>query len=89
MEERVCPPQDLRLESGRTWLGVGSGFDSYRRQLTEVLGKSLNSIVPDRYPRARAVARLAAHSLATEPAMSPEQVTPVYLRNQVAKKPKR
>jgi tRNA threonylcarbamoyladenosine biosynthesis protein TsaB len=89
IEEQICPPQELRLGIDGSCLGVGTGFDSYRRQLTEVLGTSLKRIVPDRYPRARAVARLGAHSLATEPALPPEQVTPVYLRNQVARKPKK
>ena len=85
--EQVCPPQAFQLELNGPCLGVGTGFDRYREQLTGTLGPGLQDSVPDRYPRARAVARLAAHSLATEPALPPEQVTPVYLRNQVAKKP--
>lgn len=87
MEEQVCPPQQLRLKIDTNCWGVGSGFESYGQQLSEALGNSLQNIVSDRYPRARAVARLAAHSLVSEPAVSPDQVTPVYLRNQVAKKP--
>ena len=86
MEEQVCGPQQLRLDIGDC-LGVGSGFASYRTQLTEALGAKLKNIESDRYPRARAVARLAVHSLATTAALSPEQVAPIYLRNQVAKKP--
>ena len=89
IEEQVCPAQALRLQISNSCLGVGTGFESYRQQLTEVLGAQLTKIVPDRYPRARAVARLAAHSLTLEPALSPELVTPAYLRNQVAKKPQR
>jgi tRNA threonylcarbamoyladenosine biosynthesis protein TsaB len=89
IEERVCPPDELVVESGRSWLGVGSGFASYGEQLRKQFGEKLHQIVCDRFPRARAVARLAAASLANDPALPPEQAIPVYLRNQVAKKPKR
>ena len=89
IEEQVCPPAGLSVVDGHHWLGVGSGFDSYREQLAEAFGESLQQVVADRYPRARAVARLAAVSLAVKPALPPEQAIPVYLRNQVAKKPKK
>jgi len=87
--ERVCPPRMVSLNLGRDCLAVGSGFASYREALTLGLGPGKHLIVPDRYPRARAVAHLAIEHLATQPPLPAEQFTPVYLRDRVAQKPSR
>lgn len=83
-EECVCAPDAVPLPAGVEWLGAGSGWQSYGDILSARCG------VPgaDWLPHAGDMARLAAGLYQTGKAIPPEQATPVYLRDNVADKPK-
>jgi tRNA threonylcarbamoyladenosine biosynthesis protein TsaB len=74
----VPPPEAV----WRPCVGAGSGFLAYPELATH-FGEQLLALKPQLLPRAREIARLAAHDgLAC--AVPPEQAVPVYLRDNVA-----
>lgn len=87
-EERVCVPEQVpAAPEGPALVGAGSGWQAYG----EALGAALPKAVPvagERYPDARDIAQLAAADFAAGLAVPAEQAQPVYLRDQVADKPK-
>ncbi|WP_110678958.1 tRNA (adenosine(37)-N6)-threonylcarbamoyltransferase complex dimerization subunit type 1 TsaB [Salinicola sp. RZ23] len=87
LDERVIAPERLRLpaESGdREWLGIGSGWQLLARMPVEIQAV-LPQTLPDELPAAEEIARLAAAAWALgERGAPPHEVTPVYLRNEVA-----
>ena len=87
-QECVAAPEALPLPPAGCWLGVGSGWDRYAEALTKRLGTRLESWLPERYPHAREVAALAAIDFRRGQAVAPEQALPVYVRDQVARKPR-
>ncbi|MEY4684287.1 MAG: hypothetical protein RLZ25_746 [Pseudomonadota bacterium] len=86
-EERVLPPDVVTLKALPGDVGSGSGWMTYRKILTEKLGNPHISILEDRFPRAGILARLAATDFRRGVFCRSEDVEPVYLRNEVAKKP--
>ncbi len=86
-EESVAAPQAVPLPPAGCWRGVGSGWDRYADVLTKRLGARLESWLPERYPHARDVATLAAIDFQRGQAVTPEQALPVYVRDQVVRKP--
>jgi tRNA threonylcarbamoyladenosine biosynthesis protein TsaB len=82
-EERVAPPAQVPLPASGRWRGVGSAWAAYGEQLAPRLGERLAGYDGDRYPRAADVAVLAAAAHARGGAVPVEQVTPVYLRDNV------
>ncbi|MBC8520108.1 MAG: tRNA (adenosine(37)-N6)-threonylcarbamoyltransferase complex dimerization subunit type 1 TsaB [Gammaproteobacteria bacterium] len=81
-EESVLPPNKIKKLQG-PWVGVGSGFESYREELKEHLGENLVQMDGDALPHAKEIARLALHEFECGRVLSPEEAQPVYLRNQV------
>lgn len=81
-DEVVVPPSNIAELEGQ-WVGVGSGFDSYREELEDQLGENLIRIDGDALPHAKDIARLALYELEQGRAVDPEEAQPVYLRNQV------
>jgi tRNA threonylcarbamoyladenosine biosynthesis protein TsaB len=86
-EERVMAPAEVPLPAGGGWYGVGSAWGSHADELAERLGSSLAGSDAGFLPRASAVARLAAIAFKRGEALPAEQAMPVYLRDQVAKRP--
>jgi len=86
-EERVCSPQAVEVPSHGQWVGAGTAWQTY----AEVLGKHLRGRITtwlgERYPRARDIAILAAQDFKWGLAMEAEQALPVYLRDNVVKRP--
>ncbi len=83
-EERVCAPQSAIPDDSLSWSAVGNGFERF---------ETLSMLpVKDRWPavvaRAGHIVPLALSDWALGLAVSAEQAQPVYLRNQVADKPK-
>jgi len=78
--KNVPPPE----AAWRPCVGAGSGFLAYP-ELTTHFGGKLAAFSPQLLPRAREIARLAAHD-GPERAVPPEQAIPVYLRDDVAVK---
>lgn len=65
------------------WIGVGSGFDKYA-EVIDVYGGSLDRILPERYPQADAMLRLAAARFAAGGGLDAGAADLFYLRNKVA-----
>jgi tRNA threonylcarbamoyladenosine biosynthesis protein TsaB len=87
--EQVCPPAILAVDDTRNTpgasIGAGNGFDNYP-EMGRVREK-LTLFVPDCWPRAGAVCRLAASWLEENSPLPAAQAQPVYIRDKVADKP--
>lgn len=87
VEERVMPPDQVSAKARPTDVGIGSGWMTYRAILTARLEQPEIKILDDRFPSANSIVRLAATDFRAGIFCRPEDVEPVYLRNDVAKKP--
>lgn len=90
-EERVCAPEAVDFpEDAVTGAIAGSGWRSYGEVLRQRLqGRVGSEETTALYPRAGAVARLAAEGFKQGWQVTAEMAVPVYLRDNVAKKPSR
>jgi len=86
ISEQVCPPKQVPLPENGRWLGVGSGWDTYQEQLSELTVKQLTKSDGLTFPQAKYIAMLAAQSVEKGEAFPAEKALPVYLRDNVAKK---
>ncbi len=86
--ESVSAPERVELPPGNGWQGVGSGWLSYGELLRQRLGGAVEAVHARQLCHARDIAELAVKGLAVGEAVSAEQALPVYLRNQVANKPR-
>jgi tRNA threonylcarbamoyladenosine biosynthesis protein TsaB len=82
--EQVCSPERVPIPSEHGWWGVGSAFDAYGLALALRLGDRLGQVLPQRYPRARYVAKLGVAALQRGDLVRAEAAQPVYLRDRVA-----
>ncbi|MEW6037654.1 MAG: tRNA (adenosine(37)-N6)-threonylcarbamoyltransferase complex dimerization subunit type 1 TsaB [Pseudomonadota bacterium] len=88
-EERVLPPGQADFSPAEGMgVGTGSGWATYQVCLSGLAGERLASVLRGRFPRAAAVARLGARIHALGGSVPAEQALPVYLRDEVARKPK-
>jgi len=79
-------PDEAPLVPGGSWTGCGSGFRAYRDALARRYAQQLSAIMPDVYPHARHVARLAVPEFEGGRAVAAEEAVPVYIRDKVALK---
>lgn len=88
-EEQVISPDSVCFpDSGDAgWLAAGSGWASYADRLQAGNDTRPGQIIEDCYPTAEAVARIAAKELQLGNTCRAERAVPVYLRNNVARKP--
>ncbi len=86
-EEQVCPPGKVRPEGTAGVCAAGSGFEVYPE--LEKLAGELGLYRRDCWPRAGAIGRLAVRWLENNKPLPAAQAQPVYIRNQVAIKPRR
>jgi tRNA threonylcarbamoyladenosine biosynthesis protein TsaB len=84
-EELVCPPGKVCTEDAAGVCAAGNGLEIYPE--LEKLAGELGHCMPDCWPRAGAVSRLASRWLENNKPLRAEQAQPVYIRNQVAIKP--
>jgi len=87
-DEHVCFPDAVPLPDGKDWFGAGSGWESYADALSERCALPDATYLSDWQPHAADVARLAVMQFQAGETISPEQARPVYLRDNVADKPK-
>ena len=85
--ECVIAPHAVPLPQDSNWTGAGTGWSAYEEQLTSRMGSALAGLQAGLLPNAMAIAKLAAVSLLRGKTLPAEQAIPVYLRNQVARKP--
>ncbi len=90
--EQVIKPENLLqlLQSdhfNQNWAAIGNGWQEYSAQLTEILAKFAHLTEDFEFPHAQDIAYLALKESLAEHLVTAEQVCPVYLRDNVAKKP--
>lgn len=84
-EEQLTSPNNIVLPAqSLTWVGAGNGFANYTATIRQTLDKQLEQILPNSYPRAAAIAKLAAIDFAAGNTATALTATPSYLRNNVA-----
>lgn len=66
------------------WVGIGSGWKTYADSLQQQYAAHVQQILPDAYPRAAAIAKLALPRFAAGEARPAAEAAPVYIRNKVA-----
>lgn len=81
-EERVLPPDQVRLPSEGPWAGVGPGFAAYAEMASALPGVCIRDTTS--LPRARNALPLATRDYAAGLGLPAELALPVYLRNRVA-----
>ena len=86
-EERVIGPHSLKLEINDDCYGVGSGWQTYSQELTQSLGKEI-AFASDSFPQAEFIAKLAAEYYREKKFINAVEALPVYIRDNVAEKPK-
>ncbi len=86
-EESVLPADSVSFPDQVEGIGIGSGWKTYGSILEERLGRCVKRLMPERFPRAAMVAYLGAYAFGKGLFVEPEQALPVYLRDNVAKKP--
>ncbi|MBN4063602.1 tRNA (adenosine(37)-N6)-threonylcarbamoyltransferase complex dimerization subunit type 1 TsaB [Cardiobacterium sp. AH-315-I02] len=92
-EEQVVSPDKIQLpeeltQPGKTWIGAGTGWANYADRLLADNVLTLQEMLPDCLPSAEAIATLAVNEYNAGNTIIAAQAIPVYLRNDVAKKPK-
>lgn len=79
-------PEEAPVPAAGSWTGCGSGFAAHGETLRRRYGARLSAIMPDIFPHARDIARLAVVEFEAGRAMTPEQAVPLYIRDKVALK---
>ena len=82
-EELVIAPDKLITPVDAMCFGVGSGWARYPDPLTSKFKIKLNGYDGERFPHAADIATLAANEFNNGNMVKPEEVMPVYLRNNV------
>lgn len=80
-----APAEAPPLPAG-SWIGCGSGFAAHGTVLQQLYAGRLSAIMPDVFPHARDIARLAVLEFEAGRAVAPEHAVPVYIRDKVALK---
>ncbi len=86
-DERVMPANRLDIKINNDCYGVGSGWTAYAEDLQQALGEKIN-FDPGVFPQAEFVAKLAKIYFEQGQYVSAIEALPVYLRDNVADKPK-
>lgn len=87
-DEQVVAAVEVALPPGEDWHGVGSGWAIYGEVLSRRLGDRLAAVDGALLCHAHDVALLGAAGFEAGQAVVAEQALPVYLRDQVARKPR-
>lgn len=82
----LCSPQQVPLLPGHEWIGCGSGFDVYHKELSALYSDNIQQIHYALHPQAKEIAQLALPKFTDGSKTDPAQATPVYLRNKIALK---
>ncbi len=93
-EEQVISPDKVVLPEladgrmGSAWIGAGTGWASYSERLLPDAASRPQMILSACLPSAEAMVKLAAVEFKSGNTIPAAEAIPVYLRNDVAKKPK-
>jgi tRNA threonylcarbamoyladenosine biosynthesis protein TsaB len=86
-DEKVAPPNAINIDVNDECYGVGSGWKPYAEILHQTLGKKI-AFDENVFPLAEYVAKLAKVYFEQGKSVSAVEALPVYLRDNVAQKPK-
>lgn len=86
-EETVIAPELTPELNVAKAIGIGSGWVTYASILQNRRHETKIEILGERFPRAGMIARLSVASFLNGNTCLPDEIEPVYLRNDVAKKP--
>ena len=86
-KERVISPQHINQKVSSNCYGTGSGWNVYAESLLQAVGNDI-SFDADKFPQAKYVAKLAKTYFQQGQKLSAEEALPVYIRDDVAEKPK-
>lgn len=92
-EEQVISPNKISIAeklnaSDASCVAAGTGWKAYRERLLPAVNCQLQSILDDCLPSAAVLVKLAAIEFDAGNTVPAEEAIPVYLRNNVARKPK-
>jgi tRNA threonylcarbamoyladenosine biosynthesis protein TsaB len=92
-EEQVISPDNVVLPAALTssetdFVAAGTGWHAYSDRLLTAIGRQPQTVLGDCLPSAEAIVKLAADELALGNTVPAAEAIPVYLRNDVAKKPR-
>jgi len=92
-EESVISPDKVSLtellsQTDGPWIGAGTGWASYKDRLLLTANCQLPTILPDCLPSAEVIVKISVGEFKAGNVISAAEAIPVYLRNDVAKKPK-
>ena len=76
-------PEQLKVPETHVYFGVGTGWSTYRRELTDLLGEQHEGHDAEVLPRARDILKLAVREYEEGRTVAADQALPVYLRNKV------
>jgi tRNA threonylcarbamoyladenosine biosynthesis protein TsaB len=79
-------PDQVPLVDGMDWVGVGSGWQAYADVLAERYAGQINITMPDSFPEASAMLRLALPLFEAGQGQPAAEAAPIYIRNRVALK---
>lgn len=83
---QVSVPIDLAGKA--TWCGIGTGWGVAGDTLREQVKAPVSHVLAEALPRAAHITTLAVHAFERGEAVAADQALPVYIRNQVAAKPR-
>ncbi len=86
-KEAVCLPDQVEIPTQGQWVGAGTAWQTYEAMLGARLDGRVSSWSGERYPRARDIATLAAQDFLSGTTVSAEEAVPVYLRDNVVRRP--
>jgi tRNA threonylcarbamoyladenosine biosynthesis protein TsaB len=92
-QEAVMSPDKVSLpekfsQSDESWVAAGTGWSSYKDRLLLTVNRRLPTILPDCLPSAEVIAKLAIAEFNAGNTVTAADAIPVYLRNNVASRPK-
>lgn len=89
-QEVIAPglykPDAVPTVEGASWVGVGSGWQTYGVELSSSYSKQITAIQPKIMPTASAMLNIALPMLAAGEGLPASEAMPIYIRNRVALK---
>jgi len=87
ISEQIGPANTIKLETGQSWYGVGTGFGRYQDELANLSGVNWLGTQSQRYPLAQDMFAQAISAWQSQRWLQPPDAIPAYLRDNVASPP--
>lgn len=87
ISEQIGPAKTIKLDTGRLWYGVGTGFGRYQDELASLPGVNWLGTQSQRYPLAQDMFAQAIPVWQNQDWLQPADAIPIYLRDNVASPP--